>query len=191
MSESFLNQVTLDCLLNKEMYNKHLRSKKIKQNNKEERKFYRKRTYHLFKEIINGKQPKNLSPDVKYAYDNFVNATVQYFKTIDCSDIIQSEYNDFPLELCCDDIVYDCSANITQSIVADEILLRKIKINNPTLDKFVMRKSTAERIIMPQQKEINLNTLELKNKGLRKKNITSIYEDTATKEKQPAKNNEK
>ena len=191
MSESFLNQVTLDCLLNKEMYNKHLRSKKIKQNNKEERKFYRKRTYHLFKEIINGKQPKNLSPDVKYAYDNFVNATVQYFKTIDCSDIIQSEYNDFPLELCCDDIVYDCSANITQSIVADEILLRKIKINNPTLDKFVMRKSTAERIIMPQQKEINLTTLELKNKGLRKKNITSIYEDTATKEKQPAKNNEK
>jgi hypothetical protein len=49
MSESFVNQITLDCLLNKEMYSKHLRSTKTKQINKEERKFYRKRIYNLFR----------------------------------------------------------------------------------------------------------------------------------------------
>ena len=92
MSESFVNQITLDCLLNKEMYSKHLRSTKTKQINKEERKFYRKRIYNLFKEIISGNPPKDLAPDVKYSYDNFVNSSIQYFKTVDNNDIIQSEY---------------------------------------------------------------------------------------------------
>jgi hypothetical protein len=198
MSEAFLNQITLDCLLNKEMYNKHLRNKKLKQTNKEERKFYRKRTYNLFKEIINGKPPKNLAPDIKYAYDTFVNAAIMYFKTIDCSDIIQSEYNgcDFALEGC-SDATWDASANIPSNKEADVILMRSIKINPPTLDKFVKRTSTrpAEKMILPQQREINLNAPELKNKGV-KNNNTIIYEEKNTNKKtqekqQPEKNNEK
>ena len=94
MSESFINQVTLDCLVNKEMYNNHIKSKQNKQTNKEERKFYRKRTFNLFKEMINGTSPKDLLPDITYAYENFVNATIQYFKTTDNTDILQSEYKD-------------------------------------------------------------------------------------------------
>ena len=35
MSEAFLNQITLDCLLNKEMYNKHLRKIKTNQQRRE------------------------------------------------------------------------------------------------------------------------------------------------------------
>lgn len=198
MSEAFLNQITLDCLLNKEMYNKHLRNKKLKQTNKEERKFYRKRTYNLFKEIINGKPPKNLAPDIKYAYDTFVNAAIMYFKTIDCSDIIQSEYNgcDFALEGC-SDATWDASANIPSNKEADVLLMRSIKINPPTLDKFVKRTSIrpAEKMILPQQREINLNAPELKNKGV-KNNNTIIYEEKNTNKKtqekqQPEKNNEK
>ena len=196
MSEAFLNQITLDCLLNKEMYNKHLRNKKLKQTNKEERKFYRKRTYNLFKEIINGKPPKNLAPDIKYAYDTFVNAAIMYFKTIDCSDIIQSEYNgcDFALEGC-SDAMWDASANIPSNKEADVFLMRSIKINPPTLDKFVKITSTrpAEKMILPQQREINLNAPELKNKGV-KNNNTIIYEEKNTNKKtqekqQPEKNN--
>jgi len=199
MSEAFLNQITLDCLLNKEMYNKHLRNKKLKQTNKEERKFYRKRTYNLFKEIINGKPPKNLAPDIKYAYDTFVNTAIQYFKTIDCSDIIQSEYNgcDFTLDGC-SGVTYDGSANGPINAEADVFLMRSIKINTPTLDKFVKRTSTipAEKMILPQQKEINLNAPELKNKGIKKNNIGIIYEEKNTNKKtqekqQLEKNNEK
>jgi hypothetical protein len=88
MSEAFVNQVTLDCLLNKELYNSQVRGKRAKQLNKEEHRFYRKRTLNLFKEMINKNSPENLFPDVKYAYDNFVNAAVNYFKTIDNSDIL-------------------------------------------------------------------------------------------------------
>jgi len=90
MSEAFVNQVTLDCLLNKQMFNKHVRSQKSKQLNKEDIKFYRKRIFNLFKEIISGNPPKDLLPDVKYAYDTFLNSTIHYFKTIDKNDIIQS-----------------------------------------------------------------------------------------------------
>ena len=164
------------------------RNKKIKQTNKEERKFYRKRTYNLFKEIINGKPPKNLAPDIKYAYDTFVNAAIMYFKTIDCSDIIQSEYNgcDFALEGC-SDAMWDASANIPSNKEADVLLMRSIKINPPTLDKFVKRKTTKveEQIIMPKQKEINLNDPELKLKGInKKKNITNKYDEINNSKKE-------
>ena len=185
MSDSFVNQVTLDCLLNKEMYNTHLRSKKNKQQNKEERRFYKKRTFNLFKEIISGNIPKDLLPDVKYAYDNFITSTIHYFKTIDNNDIIQSEYKDtnFGLETCSEEkkINEDISYS---NLEADKLLLRSVKINIPTLDKYVKRTKTKiqedNNIILPKHKEINLSDPELKTKGLKKNNITNIYEDKNT-----------
>ena len=170
MSEAFVNQVTLDCLLNKQMYNSQIKSKKSKQINKEERKFYRKRSFNLFKELINGNEPENLSPDIKYAYDNFINTTIQYFKTIDNNDIIQSEYKDviFSLDNSSNSLI-DSSANLkTEILDADLLLTRSIKLEVPTLDKYVTRIRTKKKgeIIMPKQKEINLNDPQLKNKGI-------------------------
>ena len=191
MSEAFVNQITLDCLLNKEMYSKHLRSKKTKQENKEGRKFYRKRSYNLFKEMISGNIPEDLPPDVKYAYDNFINSTIHYFKTIDNNDIIQSEYKDVDIQLhTCSESCTDLSANLTSSLEADKLLLRSIKIDVPTLDKYVKRTYTKKKettLILPQQREINLNDPELKNKGLKKNNITNIYEDKKIKNKDEKK----
>ncbi len=192
MSQSFVNQITLDCLLNKKMYNKHLKSKKIQQLNKEERNFYRKRTYNLFKEIISGNIPKDLAPDVKYTYDNFVNSAIQYFKTVDNNDIIQSEYigYNFSLEDSSKQIC-DISANEVKKNEADlSLLTRSVKIEIPTLDKYVTRTriKKEEEIILPQQKEINLKDPELKNKGLQKNNIGNMYEDKNTKKKNDNKN---
>ena len=145
--EALLNQITLDCLLNKDMFNKHLRNTQTTQINKEERRFYRKRIHDLFTNIMNGKQPKDLAPDVKYAYDTFVKNAIQYCKTIDNNDTIQSKYNGFDFSL-------DASSSETTSSFslgdsnADSLLMRSIKINVPTLDKYVKRKSG-------KQKEIN------------------------------------
>jgi hypothetical protein len=187
MSEAFVNQVTLDFLLNKEMYNNQLKNKRLYQQNKEERNFYRKRSYNLFKEIISGNSPENLPPDVKYAYDNFINSTIHYFKTIDSNDIIQLEYKDIDIsEHNCEHISLDSSANLETSLEADKLLLRSVKIDAPTLDKYVKRTSTKkkhENIVLPQQREINLTDPELKNKGLKKNNITNIYEDKKNKKK--------
>ena len=71
MSQAYVNQLTIDCLVNKGMINKHIKNKQTKKENKEEVKFYKKRIYNLFKEIITGNSPDDLLPDVKYAYNNF------------------------------------------------------------------------------------------------------------------------
>ena len=84
MSQAFVDQVTLDYLLNKDMFNKHIKTQKAKSINKEDRKFYKKRIYNLFKEIlITKEEPENLLPDVKYAYDNFINSCINYFTPLD------------------------------------------------------------------------------------------------------------
>jgi len=178
--QNFVDQVTLDCLLNKQMYNAHLQNKKTSQMNKEERNFYRKRSFHLFKEMINGNSPEDLPPDVKYAYNNFITQTIQYFKTIDNNDILQSEYKDLE-ESSEDHVTNDSSYNSSE---VDSLLVRSIKIETPTLDKYVKRVSNKkkEEIILPKQKEIDLKTPELKNKGLKKNNIDNMYEDTKKKD---------
>lgn len=190
MSEAFINQVTLDCLLNKEMFGKHVKIQKSKLINKQDRKFYKKRIFRLFKDIITSNEPSELVPDVKYAYDNFINSCIQYFKTIDNNDLIQAEYSEMntiikeiefnnEIEKTTDDI-----SNFSKNEEADKLLMRSIKLDTPTLDKYVKRKSTKkdENIILPKQKNINLQDPELKNKGLKKKNISNKYEDNNKKE---------
>ena len=131
-SQAFVDQVTLDYLLNKEMYNTHVNNKKAAQINKEERKLYKKRVYNLFKEIINGSEPEDLLPDVKYAYINFFNSCIHYFKAKDKNDLVQSEYKDFIFTEE-NEIVQDVSLNeINQqenSLEADKMMMRTINTN--------------------------------------------------------------
>ena len=120
--------------------------------------------------VISGNAPKDLLPDVKYAYDNFVKSTIHYFKTIDNNDIIQAEYAD--LDKCKDDVVYELDqSNNATSIEADKLLMRSVKVDlPPTLDKYVtktiIQKKEAE-IILPKQKEINLQDPKFQTKGLK------------------------
>jgi len=174
MSGAFVNQVTLDCLLNKEMFNKHVKNQKSKSINKEERKFYKKRIYNLFKELlITKEEPEDLLPDVKYAYDNFIHSCIHYFKTIDNNDLNQEEYKNLNNE----------EPDISNIPELNDNNLK----TTPPLDKFVKRKTTKveEQIIMPKQKEINLNDPELKLKGItKKKNITNKYDEINNSKKE-------
>jgi hypothetical protein len=192
MSETFLNQVTLDCLLNKQLFNKHIKSQKVKSINKQEKKFYRKRIYTLFKELLVTKnEPSDLLPDVKYAYDNFIHSCIQYFKIIDNNDIIQSEHiitdSSFNINNI-ENIMENNIENISNS-EADKLLMRSIKLDIHTLDKYVKRTTTKkeEKIVLPIQKNINLQDPELKNKGVKKKNITNKYEDNNSKKENETK----
>ena len=188
MSVAFVNQVTLDCLLNKEMFNKHVKNKKSKLINKEERKFYKKRIYNLFKELlITKEEPEDLLPDVKYAYDNFIHSCIHYFKTIDNNDLNQEEYKNLYEEPDISNISELNDDSLKTEEEANKLLMRSIKITTPPLDKFVKRKTTKpqEQIIMPKQKEINLNDPELKLKGInKKKNITNKYDEINNSKKE-------
>jgi hypothetical protein len=196
MSQAFVDQVTLDCLLNKSLFNNQVKNKKAQSVNKEERKFYKKRIYNLFKEmLINKAEPEDLLPDVKYTYDNFINASINYFKTIDNNDLLQEEYKnlDDPGAININDIPDLCDDITAEE--ADKLLMRSIKITTPTLDKYVKRKTTKpeEKLILPKQKEVNLMDPELKVKGIqsntnnnnvKKKNITNKYDELINTKKE-------
>jgi hypothetical protein len=99
--------------------------------------------------------------------------------------LIQAEYKDIEDLKDINNLDINNLAQETKDIAektsdADNLLMRSIKIQSvPTLDKYVKRVSTKkkEEIIFPIQKVINLQDIELKNKGIKKKNITNKYED--------------
>jgi len=122
----FVDQVTLDYLLNKEMYNDHVKNKKISKVNKEERKLYKKRIFQLFKDSITGSEPKDLPMDVKYAYNNYLNACIQYFKVKDNHDTIQSEYKDFIFteeNTFIEDVSFNEVNQLENNLEADKLLI--------------------------------------------------------------------
>jgi hypothetical protein len=173
MSQSLVNQITLDCLLNKST-TKHVIKQSEKQINKEEFKFYRKRIFNLFKDIINNNLPDDLSPDVKYTYNTFVKTTINYFKVVDKNDLLQEEYNDINM-----DINNHINNEFTENLdEADKLMMRSVKMDIPTLDKYVKRIShkKEDKIFLPKSREVDIMKPELKNKGI-KKNINNIYED--------------
>jgi len=166
------------------MYSNQIKTKKERALSKEDKRFYRKRIYSLFKEIISGKPPPDLFLDVKSTYETFVTTAINYFKAIDRSDIIQSEYGESVSVEDLSNNTIDCSINCSINGTTDynEGLLsslRSVKMNTPTLDKYVtkIRTKKKEELILPQQKDINLQNPEFKSKGVKKNNITSIYED--------------
>jgi len=202
MSDAFVNQVTLDCLLNKHQYEKYVSNKISKDVDKKEKKFYRKRILNLTKDLL-ASEPEvtNLLPDVNYAFDNYVRACIHSFKVLDSNDIIQSEYenikkieqsreeklnkeyenqvnkptknendndNEYETGEEEDEVKESEIAKNKQS--ADNILARSnIRIINPSLDSFIKVKlpQMRDEMILPKQKEINLNEVSLKTKGIK------------------------
>jgi hypothetical protein len=187
MSQSFVDQITLDFLLNKEMMGKHVMKQREKQIDKQDFQFYKKRILYLFEELISNDYTEDLSPDVKYAYDTFIKTTINYFKIVDNNDLLQEEYKDLDFlpelsdnENGNDSKNLDISGNFME---ADKLIMRSVKMDLP-LDKYVKQGSNKTRdnnVILPKQREVDLMNPELKNKGIKdieeKKNITIIYED--------------
>lgn len=189
MSEEIINQITLDCLVNKEVFEKMHECKKQKIVNKKEKKFYRKRILNLTRELLLKKDDNynEINPDIKLSFDNFIKTCIQYFKVIDNNDIIQEEYKNFFTD-------YDEHNNTVNSTLPDNnynsekdcLFMRSIKIKNG-LDKFVKITSTKkeEEIILPKLKEINLQDPNLRIKGiLKKENIGIDYGENKTQNKE-------
>jgi hypothetical protein len=194
MSEEFLNKVTLDCLLNKTMYNNYLLSEQKKITNKKDKKFYKRRIFNLVKEIlITKEEPTDLFPDVKYTFDNFVESCIHYFKSKDNNDIIQSEYKNIEEHNITSDLL---ESNVDGDYIGEEankLLMRSIKITNSSLDNFVTKKFTKppRQLILPKQKDVNLKDPDLKNKGIRKKkNIINKYDENIDAKKEITETND-
>ena len=96
MSEAFLNQASLDYLINTKQYKIQLTNTINKKINRKDKKFYRRRILSLTKDLLSKEESEIVvSPDIKYAFDNLVKTCIHYFKILDRNDIIQEDYNGF------------------------------------------------------------------------------------------------
>jgi len=182
MSTEYVNQVTLECLMNKDTYKKYVATKKKSVVNKKDQKFYRRRILSLTKELLYPEEATEKSttasqnPNIVGLFQIYSKACIEHFKTLDKNDIIQEDYSTLTTETA-EMSVEDIK---TQAEI-DQLFMRSIHVKEATtLDKFVKRSTTApkEEPILPKQKDINLRDPALKNKGIRKKkNITNKYEE--------------
>jgi hypothetical protein len=198
MSTEYVNQVTLECLMNKENYQKYVTQKKKSVVNKKDLKFYRKRIMSLTKEILYPEEdtthPK-ADPNITSIFQIYSKACIEYFKSLDTNDIIQEDYACLEAGTATAATTTEMSIeNMKTQEEIDKQFLRSIKVTEPTtLDKFVRRNPAAEKPepILPKQKDINLRDPVLKNKGIRKKkNISNKYEEPNKNNEESNKNNE-
>jgi hypothetical protein len=93
MSEDFVNQLTLNCLISKtqlQKLNRHLKenTENIKKTNKE---IYGDRVKQLFNDLIVDKSIDNLLQEVNIAFDYFFDKCVYYFKAIDNNESLEKD----------------------------------------------------------------------------------------------------
>lgn len=202
-SDNLINDITLQYLTNKEFVNqtqKHLQAKTFKVKPKE-KKFYKKRILALTKSLIYETEPEDpsmkletLPPEIPNLLTGYVKKTIEYFKTLDKTDILQKEYDDISIPSI-------ESKNInpddkTTSEDTDKDFLKSMRYNTTnTLDNFVQKTIVSkEKSDYPRKKNVNLSDPSLKNKGLgKKKNIDTKYEEESqnTKQRDTKKKNKK
>lgn len=171
-STRIITQITLDCLLNKEQYSKFLSSTlcKTRESSKRDRKFYKRRILQLTKDMLLSDEI-DVRTDIINAFDHYARTCISYFKMIDKTDILQTDYPPAT------ESVIKVVAPFEDSCMS---LMRSVKINPITMDNFVKRTSTVKEKpdIVPMLRDVNLKSPELRNKGIRKKkNVCPVYAD--------------
>jgi hypothetical protein len=185
MSESIINKITLDFLINKEYQNYLLKNKNLCQSinniNKKDQKFYKKRIYNLTRLLLTDSE-ENIPSDIKYAFNNYMKLCINNFKVIDNNDIIQEDYKNITQDLLNELVDKIDENNIKkEKEESDKLLMRKINTTEYSLDKFIKRtiiKTDSDKMFIPKQKEINLQDPVLRNKGIlisaKKENVNNI-----------------
>ena len=155
MSQDLINQITLNCLMNKHQYEKYVTSKISKSINDDDKKIYKKRIISLTKELLsnsNNEEGENtIAPDVKYAFEQYIKSCIQYFKLVDNNDVIQEKYKDLDIEKennVIEEQEKEDNPEKEDKLIQDEeeleknnsLWVRSIKMYNPSLDSFINKK---------------------------------------------------
>ena len=174
-SESFVNQVTLQYLMNKSQYSNYLEKKTSDTFSKRERKYYSQRFIKLTKKLLfKRKSVEDMPSDIKFAFENYVKSCIHHFKMTDQTDSIQAEYYKDDLEDVEEEVEVDECLGEDQE---DKMRSLRVKMEYMYLDNFV-KTTPINNIIIPQQKNIVLieddnNNTNNKNKKV-KKNINKL-----------------
>jgi len=197
MSDNLISEITIEYLMNKDQYAKYIMNKSNNSSTstsnsiRKDKKFYKKRIYDLTKQLINNEKPEGIYSGIIDTFELYTKICIEYFKTLDKTDIIQEDYNGLITDVSSNtninaggqSLTFDSLQNAQNTEEANKLMMRLVKITEPnSLEKLVKRtiikNVDAKPNIPPKQKEINLKDPILKNKGIRKKkNITNKYDD--------------
>jgi hypothetical protein len=114
MSEDFINQLTLNCLINKSQLEKL--NKKIC-NDKDEIfkkniKLYKNQILILFEQLLENNSPSDLLSDVHKSFELFVTKMIYYFETRVEDDDAISDANDDAISDANDDAISDANDDV-------------------------------------------------------------------------------
>lgn len=166
-NSKYINNITLECLLNPTLYDK-INGKKLDSQEEiiNEISFYRKRICHLTKEMSKGNYVNN---NFKNIFINYAGVLVYYLKQNDEKDIYQEEYKDL-----------DSSKNLINDPNDNNI---EVNLNNSETNKIIMNKPSAtynldnfvKKInvkqvgkILPKERIADIKNPDLKTKGLKR-----------------------
>lgn len=156
--------------------NKHTRPSD-KSIDKREKQFYRKRICSLTKELLINENSLQNSI-VNTEFNTFIKSCINYFKTLDNSDILQEEYKLLDLTSPTQHTPIDATELNRKQVEADELMLNM----NPSSHTSV----GVGEVFLPDLKNINLRTRDLRTKGViirKKKNIQPNYESSDQEKK--------
>lgn len=167
-----IDLITLEYLSNNSYSQKQISLNKSlnKKVSKSDKKFYRKRILHETKNMLKNEFKNDV---LKHDFNNYIFSLITYFKIVDKTDIIQKDYED--LNNCSsDDSDKNENDNETETIKKKHHDLMNLKVAEKkkiTLDNFVKsNKPKQPTYIFPTQKEIDLKSPSLKEKGIKIKN---------------------
>jgi hypothetical protein len=173
----FVDDLSLEFFLNKDVYGKHLEKRSVESKREyiKDKRFYRKRIYELTKQFLHGEEEtiQNYSKDLHMAFDVYTRVCIDYFKLLDKNDILQEDY----CNLLNSSTEINQNPNLDVENIhsvedANNLLMRSIKLVEPnSLEKLVKRTITkaVKKEHLPLQKEINLKDPVFKKKGVKKK----------------------
>lgn len=151
MSQDLINQITLNCLMNKHQYEKYVTNKISKSINEEDKKNYMERILYLTKELITNSESEvegenTIAPDVKYTFEQYIKSCIQYFKLTDNNDVIQEKYKELDIVLVEELKEEKDEENTLEELEKEKeekensLWVRSIKMCNPSLDSFINKK---------------------------------------------------
>lgn len=178
--ESYINNVTLQYLLNPMLQSKlNIHMKKPDNNLNKDILFYRRRICDLTKQMCKG---EFINPSFKTNFLNYVSFIIYFLKQQDEKDFLQKEYDNLDIKVVKNEdqdpnneLLENNNIDIENIDISNnlgnDLLINKIP-GDFTLNKYVKKNKTKEiDKVLPQERCANLKDPILKRKGLKKKNI--------------------
>jgi len=125
----------------------------------EDIKFYKKRIFILTRNYLKGKKKDR---DLDKIWEEYASACIAHFKFIDKAEIIQEDYKEYKTK--------KKNTKIDKNVIknGNEFMLNKKSPPAPRITDHINVKSTkiktAKKMIIPQQRNINIKTDKFKNK---------------------------